>query len=53
MKKIVVSNAIGQSIELFNISNNEVDLSTFESGMYFLSITTIDGIIYHSKCIKE
>ncbi len=53
IRKVLVSNSIGQLTEIVNIKDNVIDLSSFEAGIYFLSITTIDEITYHSKCIKE
>lgn len=49
--QIEVFNVLGQLIGHY--SNNEIDLTGFEDGVYFLRVTTVDGQVMLEKVMKR
>ena len=56
MQTVKVFNAIGQVIivkECDNVENEEIDLGTFASGLYMLSVRTVEGTMVNKIFVKE
>ena len=48
---VEVFNAVGQKIGCFR--QNEIDFSSYESGVYFLRVTSSEGQVLFEKVIKK
>lgn len=53
IQKITIHDALGKKISVLNYPNNQIEVSSYEQGVYFLRINTIDGLNYDIKFIKK
>lgn len=53
--EIKVYNLFGEILisTLFNHDKTEIDLTSFSSGIYFITVTNDDGVLWKSKVVKE
>ena len=51
VEQVEVFNALGQCVGQYR--QNVIDLSSFESGMYFLHISSVEGQVFFEKVIKK
>ncbi len=48
-----IKNTLGQSIKSDNFTNQSIDISSMENGIYFIIITTSDNKLISKKILKE
>ena len=48
-----IKNTLGQSIKSDNFTNQSIDLSSMENGIYFIILTTSDNKLISKKILKE
>jgi hypothetical protein len=51
VEQVEVFNALGQCVGQYR--QNMIDLSSFESGVYFLHISSVEGQVFFEKVIKK
>ena len=51
--KVVVSSILGKKIAIINDEINEIDLSAYPAGMYFITVTDINGAVATKPVLKK